>query len=247
MLNYTKGAKSDKFFEVRVDSIDTEGRYDRKYTIQVLNNNNSLKDLHLSYDENDEDSLELTSSLSDGVTEYASVDVDYDKQCVFVWATPHDAKATVESFTKLEDEDVFYKKLEFKKDKDPGVAETFLIPVQAEDSTLTKSYKVTVRRKWDPNLKSVTLSAGSVWERPFSALELKQDTFNVKVPEDVDFDAIDAKYSEKDPNYYRVTKTLKSVGDQFSYVIKVATVDRKEESKADKTYAFILNSVCMCE
>ena len=243
ILSYTKGERLDKFFEVRVDSIDdgdAKATYDKTYTIQVLSNDNFLEDLHLSYDNKGEKPLELTSSLSDGVTEYASVDVEWNTKSVFVWATPRGKNAKVDSLSRyLEDEDVFYKELTFKKE--PGVAETFLIPVRAEDSTLTKSYKVTVRRKWDSNLKNVTLSAGSDWNQTYLAPVLEQgQTFDVKVPAIVDFDAIEVKYGEKDADYYRVTKTLKDVGSQYSYVIRVATVDRKEETRVDKTYTFNL-------
>ena len=242
ILNYTKGPKLDKFFEVRVDSIDNgdlTARYDKKYTIQVLNNDNFLKDLRLTHDKAGNEPLELTSHFSENATEYKSVDVEWNTESVFVWATPRDAKAKVDSLKPLEDSDVHWKELVFTKES--GAEQTFLIPVRAEDTTLTKTYKVIVRRKWDPNLKSVTLTAGSKQIRMFSGFVLeKEHTFDVKVPTDVDFEDIEAAYAPKSTDYYRVTKTLKSVGDQYSYVIKVASVDRKEETRVDKTYTFNL-------
>ena len=246
ILTYTKG-EEEKFIEVRVtvpeDStrLKNEGRKggrDTTYVIRVFSNDNFLKDLHLSYDEAGKDTIALTAVLSDTVINYKSVDVDWKTPYVYVWATTRDGRAKVDSLIPTNTPNEYKKTWEFKKE--PGVEETFSIPVRAEDSTLIKNYTVTVRRKWDPNLKSVTFSSGD-WTQLFITPVLEQgNTFDIKVPANVDYENITPAPEYKDKNYYRVTTTLKSVGDQYSYVIKVASVDRKEESKADKTYTFNL-------
>ncbi|MDR0612325.1 MAG: cadherin-like beta sandwich domain-containing protein [Dysgonamonadaceae bacterium] len=246
LLKYKKELSGEKFIDIRVTVPSDSGRLkgrkggqDTTYTIKVFSNDNFLSDLHLTYDMEGKQPLALTSDFNENATEYRSVDVEWNTESVFVWATPRDAKAKVDSLKPLEDSDVHWKELVFTKES--GAEQTFLIPVRAEDTTLTKTYKVIVRRKWDPNLKSVTLTAGSKQIRAFSGFFLeKEHTFDVKVPTDVDFEDIEATFAPKSTDYYRVTKTLKSVGDQYSYVIKVASVDRKEETRVDKTYTFNL-------
>jgi hypothetical protein len=244
LLNYTKES-GERFIEVRVDTVNGngkgEGLGDTTYVIQIFNNDNYLKDLHLSYDRDGENPLELTSGLSDKVTEYTSVKVDWNIRSFSVWATTRDEKAKVNGFDTLKGK--FHKQFYFKKE--PGVPEIFEVPVWAEDSTLIRNYKVTVRRKWNPNLDSVIFSWSGNVIKCFSASDLaKSDVFNVSVPMDVEVEDIKLVSDEKSRDYYNVSKILKIVDGKYSYIIKVSSVDR-EDSKVDKTHMFNLSHPSM--
>jgi hypothetical protein len=219
---------------IRVFTKVTDGT-DSAYTIEVLSGNLQLKSLRLSYDMEGLKPLELTR---DSAGDYTSAAVDYTVARVFAWVAFEDekAKAGEDKWYPITNE---YRKV-FEIDtlvKQGGGHKTFNVPVVAEDTTLVKNYKVTVKMKWDPTPKKVTFTWSGGGEE-FSRDQLRAgNLFDIPIPAVVDIEEVVPVVEKSEDNLFRVFSTWNGPNNGvYSFIVKVTA----KEDGATKTYTFNL-------
>jgi hypothetical protein len=227
-------SENKKFIKVFVKEGGNKTAY--TYTIEVLNGNTQLKSFRLSSDLEGLKPLELTR---DSAGDYTSAAVDYTVDQIFAWA------ALEESTAKLVDKDAKWIKIandEYRRVFDlktlvdsGGGNQTFSVPVVAEDTTVTKIYKVKVKMNWDPTPDKVTFSWSSNINKTFSREQLRAGSvFDVSIPKGIEIEDIKPEVDKKNSDLFRVFKSWQERDGVYSYTVKVTA----REDGASKTYTF---------
>ncbi|MDR2692283.1 MAG: cadherin-like beta sandwich domain-containing protein [Dysgonamonadaceae bacterium] len=213
---------------------------DSTYTIEVFNGNTQLKSFRLSSDADGLKPIELTR---DSAGDYTSAAVDYTVSSVFAWAALEESTAkvvNVDQDTKwTENTNDEYRRLLSLSDlvKNGGGNQTFLVSVLAGDTTVTKTYKVTVKMNYDPTPDKVAFTWSGDVKAEFTRDKLRSDSvFDVSIPADVEIESIEHQVEKSNEELFRVFKGWIERDGVYTYIVKVTS----RVDGATKTYTFNL-------